>query len=194
MLKEYGFKGEKMDSYIDVKIKPDAEMRANVLLNKVYSKFHKALCSLGTSNIGVSFPQYRVLLGNVIRIHATPQRLLALQNLNWLGGLIGYCELTSIQAVPNHVRYRVISRKQANMSEAKLRRLIKRGSICSEDIKKYRVKMFSQGFNNAYFELKSQSNQHQHRRYIQFGTLCKERKIGKFDSFGLSKDATIPWF
>jgi len=183
-----------MDSYIDIKVKPDAEMRVNVLLNKVYSQFHKALCTLDASNIGVSFPRYRVLLGDVIRIHATSQRLLELQNLHWLGGLIDYCELSPIHAVPNRVHYRIISRKQANMSEAKLRRLIKRGSIRPEDIKKYRVKMFSQGLNNAYFELESQSNQHKHRRYIQFGTLCAERKRGKFDLFGLSTEATIPWF
>ncbi len=43
-----------MDYYIDIKIKPDAEMRENVLLNKVYSKLHKALFSLKSSDIGVT--------------------------------------------------------------------------------------------------------------------------------------------
>jgi len=32
-----------MNHHIDIKINPDAEMRENVLLNKVYTKFHKRL-------------------------------------------------------------------------------------------------------------------------------------------------------
>ena len=32
-----------MKHFIEIKIKPDAEMRENVLLNKVYTKFHKRL-------------------------------------------------------------------------------------------------------------------------------------------------------
>ncbi|MGR6859126.1 type I-F CRISPR-associated endoribonuclease Cas6/Csy4 [Aliivibrio salmonicida] len=37
-------------------------MRENVLLNKVYTKLHKALVTLNSDSIGVSFPQYNVIL------------------------------------------------------------------------------------------------------------------------------------
>ena len=47
-----------MEHYIEIKIKPDAEMRENVLLNKVYTKFHKRLWDLKSSEIGISFPEY----------------------------------------------------------------------------------------------------------------------------------------
>ena len=127
-----------MDFYIDIQVKPDAEMRENVLLNKVYSKLHKALFSLKSTEIGVSFPKYKVLLGNVIRLHGTEPRLSELQNTDWLDGLSGYCQVTPIQAVPDNVAYRNISRIQSNMTEAKLRRLISRGSISTEEIKKYK--------------------------------------------------------
>jgi CRISPR-associated endonuclease Csy4 len=155
-----------MDHFIDITIKPDAEMRENVLLNKVYSKLHKALFSLKSSDIGVSFPRYKVSLGDVIHIHGTESRLFELQNTDWLGGLTGYCEATLIQAIPNDVTYRAISRIQANMTEAKLRRLINRGSISNEEIKRYKAKMFSQGLDNPYLELESVSNGHKHRRYL----------------------------
>jgi CRISPR-associated endonuclease Csy4 len=183
-----------MDYYIDIKIKPDAEMRENVLLNKVYSKLHKALFSLKSSDIGVSFPAYDIKLGDVLRIHATETRLVALQNTNWLGGLVGYCEQTPIQPIPAKVSYRKVSRKQANMTAAKLRRLIKRGSISVDDVKKYKAKMFTQGLDNAYFELESTSNGNKHRRYIKFGELSDKPSTGLFDSFGLSKESMIPWF
>lgn len=183
-----------MDYYIDIKIKPDAEMRENLLLNKVYSKLHKALFTLNSSEIGVSFPRYHVMLGDVIRIHGVEEKLIELQKTNWLGGLSGYCEVCEVQAIPEQVTYRTISRIQSNMTEAKLRRLIKRGSIPSENIKAYKAKMFTQGMDNPYFELVSTTNGHKHRRYIELGELKAEKTSGEFDTFGLSQTATIPWF
>ena len=183
-----------MDYYIDIKIKPDAEMRENVLLNKVYSKLHKTLFSLKSTSIGVSFPKYNVMLGDVIRIHASQEKLDDLQKSDWLGGLIGYCDLTQPLSVPADVSYRTVSRKQTNMSQAKLNRLLKRGTIKQEEVKNYRAKMFQQGIDNPYLELESGSNGHKHRRYIAFSTMSNEPVTGSFDQFGLSKEATIPWF
>ena len=183
-----------MNYFIDIKIKPDAEMRENVLLNKVYSKLHTVLYSLKSGDIGVSFPNYKVLLGDVIRLHGTESRLSELQNTNWLGGLSGYCQLAPIQIVPDNVTYRKISRIQSNMTEAKMRRLISRGSISTNDIKRYKAKMFSLGLDNPYLELESSSNGHKHRRYLNFSEETSLPATGEFDFFGLSKTATIPWF
>ncbi|MBF0264822.1 MAG: type I-F CRISPR-associated endoribonuclease Cas6/Csy4 [Gammaproteobacteria bacterium] len=169
-------------------------MALNVLLNKIYTKFHKALFTLNADNIGISFPKYKVLLGNTIRLHSSKQSMKELQSTNWIGGLSGYCDISAIQEIPEQVKYRTISRKQANMTEAKLRRLIKRSTISSEETKKYKTKMFSQSLENAYLELDSNSNGHKYRRYIQFGELQDKPVNGHFDTFGLSKTATIPWF
>jgi len=183
-----------MDHYIDIQIKPDAEMRENVLLNNVYTKLHKALFSLASINIGVSFPLHNVLLGKTLRIHSSKARIEELQNLAWLGGLAGYCSLSSIKPIPDTVGYRVMSRKQTTMSEAKLNRLLKRGSITEDKTKQYRAKMFTKGLNNPYVELTSATNGHKHRRYIKFGELVGKPVVGEFDQFGLSKTATVPWF
>lgn len=183
-----------MDSYIDITIKPDEEMRGNVLLNKVYTKLHKALSEQKLTDVGVSFPRYKILLGNVIRIHGGETRLLELGAMSWLGGLSGYCDVSTAQKVPEGTAYRTISRKQSNMTEAKLRRLIKRGSISPEAVKAYKAKMFEKGLDNSYLELESASNGHKHRRYIQFGELRTTPVQGMFDQFGLSKNATVPWF
>lgn len=183
-----------MKYYIDIQMNPDAEIRENVLLNKVYTKFHKALSELDSTDLGISFPNYKVLLGNNIRIHGNQYQLTKLQALNWLGGLKGYCDVSEIQATPNEVKHRNISRKQSNMTESKLRRLIKRGSISTDEIKSYKAKMFSQGLDNPYLELESASNGNKHRRYLQFSNLFEESRDGEFDRFGLSKTATIPWF
>jgi len=183
-----------MNHYINIQIKPDAEMRENVLLNKVYTKLHKPLHSLKTNDIGISFPNYKVKLGDVIRLHGSEASLTELQSSNWLGGLIGYCDISEIQEIPNDVKHRTVSRIQSNMTASKLRRLIKRGSINADEAKQYKAKMFTQGLDNPYLELESSSNGNKHRRYLAFGELLEIAAEGEFDQFGLSKTATIPWF
>ncbi len=193
-----------MNHYIDILIKPDAEMRENVLLNKVYSKFHKALCSLNSTEIGVSFPQYKVKLGGVIRVHGTDNNFTELENINWLGGLAGYCNVSEIQVVPSQIAgYRVISRKQATMNLRKLEKRVQyqkaQGVLKTQDEvkeyeKQYKAKMYATGLDNPYLELDSSSNGHKHRRYIQFGEVVERPIKGEFDTFGLSKIATVPWF
>jgi CRISPR-associated endonuclease Csy4 len=183
-----------MDFYIDVQLKPDGEMPVNRLLNALYSKFHKALCDLKSENIGVSFPAYRVLLGNQMRIHGSSANLATFQRLNWIGGLLGYCDISQILVVPKGQLHRTVGRKQTTMSQSKLNRLLKRGSISEQDTKQYKAKMFTKGLDNPYLELVSGSSGHKHRRYIEFGELLTQPVLGKFDQFGLSKTATVPWF
>lgn len=184
-----------MDFYIDITLKPDAEMRENVLMNKVYTKFHKALFDLNATDIGISFPATKLLLGLVLRIHATENRLLELNNTKWLGGLSGYCEYSEILPVPKEAKYRRISRWQSNLSESNLRRLIKRGSISKDEVKAYKAKMFAAQMTTLpYLELESTSNGKFHRRYIQLSKAYDNPISGEFDTFGLSKTATVPWF
>ena len=183
-----------MDYYIDIQLKPDAEFRINVLLNKVVTKFHKVLFEMEADDIGISFPNYKVLFGNKIRIHGSEDRLKQLNAKNWLGGLSGYCSIIDIQKIPDVVEYRTVFRKQQNMTNAKLKRLIKRGSISEQEAKHYKIKMYSQGLSEAYLELESASNGHKHRRYISLGEISSSPVEGTFDHFGLSKTATIPWF
>jgi CRISPR-associated endonuclease Csy4 len=183
-----------MDYYIDIKLIPNKEIRENVLLNQVYTAFHKRLYDLKSTNIAVSFPQYRLKLGRLFRIHGSKESLEKLNEKEWLGKYKVFCKVFNIDSTPVNVQYRTISRIQQNMTEAKLRRLIKRGTISEEDIKKYRIKMFQGGLDNPYVELVSMSNGQLHRRFIEFGELQDTDVKGEFDLFGLSKISTIPWF
>ena len=183
-----------MDHYIDVKIKPDAEMQENLLLNSLYSKLHKALHDLKSHDIGVSFPEYHVKLGKLLRIHGHANTLKALQQTNWIAGLSGYCDISQISLIPEVKGYRTVSRVRTTMSASKLRRLKKRNTMSTSDIKNYKAKMFAQSLDNPYLELTSSCNGQKYRRYIKFGELVDQPQAGQFDYFGLSKTATIPWF
>jgi len=183
-----------MTHYIDIKLIPNKEIRENVLLNQVYTTFHKRLYDLKSTDIAVSFPEYRLKLGKLFRIHGTKEALEKLNEKDWLGKYKAFCKVSNIDAIPKNVQYRTVSRVQQNMTEAKLRRLIKRGTIPDEDIKKYRIKMLQGGLDNPYVELVSMSNGQLHRRFIEFGELQDTEIKGEFDLFGLSKVSTIPWF
>ena len=183
-----------MDNYININLRPDAEMPVNRLLNTVYAKLHKALFGLSSTSIGISFPNYKVTLGSMLRLHGSQSDLAVLQQKSWLDGMSGYCDVSDISQVPDNCQYRTVSRVQSTMTQAKLKRLIKRGSIPESDVKAYKAKMFSKGLDNPYLELESGSNGHKHRRYITFGELLDTPIKGKFDQFGLSKTATVSWF
>jgi CRISPR-associated endonuclease Csy4 len=183
-----------MDSYIDVRLKPDAELREAELSSKVFTKFHKALATLGTNQIGISFPLVNYKLGKLFRIHSERVLLIQLQSLNWLGPLSGYCEVSEILTVPEQVKYRIVSAKRGNLSTSKLRRLVARGTIDKDGEKRYKIKMLSHGFDNAYLDLFSSSTGQVYRKFFEFGTVKDEAVQGTFDSYGLSKGATVPWF
>jgi CRISPR-associated endonuclease Csy4 len=183
-----------MDYYMDIKLVPNKEMRENILLNQVYTYFHKRLYDLKSNNIAVSFPEHRLKLGKLFRIHADKEALEKLNEKDWLGEYKKFCKVSTIEKIPTDAKHRTVSRIQQNMTESKLRRLIKRGNISEEDIKRYRIKMLQGGLENPYVELVSMSNGKLHRRFLEFGEVQDAQVKGEFDLFGLSKSATIPWF
>ncbi|CAA6803877.1 MAG: CRISPR-associated protein, Csy4 family [uncultured Sulfurovum sp.] len=183
-----------MTYYLDIKLMPKKEIRENVLLNQVYTAFHKRLYDLKSKDIAVSFPEYRFKLGRLFRIHGTKEALEKLNEKDWLGKYKEFSKTSNIEEVPTNVQHRTVSRVQQNMTEAKLRRLIKRGTIPEEDVKKYRIKMLQGGLENPYVELVSMSNGQLHRRFIEFGEFQEVEVKDEFDLFGLSKVSTIPWF
>lgn len=183
-----------MNYYIDIEIMPDAEMRESPLINLVYNKFHKALVKLKSEQIGVSFPGYQIKLGRLLRLHGDKTDLQNLQGLNWLGGIAGYCDISDLKKVSADVKYRTVSRIRTNTSKSKLKRLKQRGSITPDEEKIYKTKMFSQGLANPYLDLESGSTGQKHRRFFRFGPLLDQPVEGKFDSYGVSKVATVPWF
>ena len=188
-----------MDYYIDIELFAKKELRENILLNQLYTEFHKRLFDLNLSTIGVSFPKFYKKLGDVFRIHGDKKDLELLQSQEWIIKYEKNYHVSKIMPIPKGTRYRNISRIQQNMSQSKLRRLIKRaeegkGGIDKKDIKKYKIKMLQGGLDNPFVELISESSGERHRRFIEFGEIKTSPTKGSFDTFGLSKTATVPWF
>ena len=183
-----------MNHYFNITLLSDPEMPSTVLMNAICAKLHKVLFDLRSDSIGVSFPKYDVTLGNVLRIHGNEADLQKLHGTHWLGGMNGYCKFGEISTVPTNIKHRKISRQQINMSQSKFKRLLIRGSITDEKVRIYNNKMFTEKrLDMPYLDLVS-SKGPRYRRYIVLGELLDKPIIGKFDQFGLSKTATVPWF
>ncbi len=184
-----------MNHYFNITLLPDTEMPATVLMNAICAKLHKQLYDVQSKTIGISFPKYDVTLGNVLRIHGSEADLQKLHAANWVGGMNGYCKIGEISVVPANAKHRTGSRKQSTMSQSKLKRLLKRGTITDDKVKDYKAKMFAEkGLDKPWLDFVSSSNGNRHRRYIELGELQDTPIKGEFDYFGLSKTATVPWF
>ena len=193
-----------MNSYINIQIKPDAEFRENILLNKAFTKLHKALYDSKQTTIGVSFPDIKLMLGDTIRLHGDKLSLETLQQSNWLGGLSGYCQVSDILPVPKDVEgYRTVSRIQTTMTLKKMEKRVKhqesKGILkTKEDIKayerQYKEKMYASSLDNPYLELQSTSTGNLYRVFIEMGVVRNSPVKDNFNYFGLSNTATIPWF
>jgi CRISPR-associated endonuclease Csy4 len=200
-------------NYQDIKLIPDAECNLAFLRNKIYQKLHKAIFDLSTTEIGVSFANSKenqkntlpnILLGDTIRIHSNQAKLQQLQNLNWLGGLAGYCKISDVLPVPDNIKgYRVISRIRQSMTEYKLKQRIeykknngdlKPDTEVQEYKKQYLLAMFKTGLSNPYLELQSTSTGSKYRLYIEFSKVQDNAVVGDFNNFGLSSKATVPIF
>ena len=189
-----------MDSYVDLKLKAEDDVSISFIRNKTCERLHKALVDLGSTNIGISFPQAKKKLGYIIRLHSTKEQLESLQALSYLSDLLDYLEVSQIHPVPAEIKgHQSILRVRQTMNEAKLKKRVAyqkaNGTLKTEDevkayIKQYRAKIFATSLTNPYLEIQSASTNSRYRIYLKFGELQKEQTSGEFNQFGLSTTTT----
>jgi len=199
-----------MKWYIDITLLPDAEASLGFLWKKMYPIIHVALVESkspeGNFNLAVSFPGYgdkSFPLGAKLRLFATTrERLQQLDISGRLNRFSDYCHWTSIKEVPEVKKYVCFSRKQFKTSVIRLaRRRMKR---TNESLEGAIDSIKSKGFTNMssnlpYINLQSSSTQensnakHIFRLFIE-KTDSNSPAPGSFNSYGLSKSATVPWF
>lgn len=183
-----------MTHYIELLLKKNSEYKENILLREVYSKLHKTLYDLKTNSIAVSFPNKSLTLGNILRLHSSREELEKLEELRWLGELQNYCKKSEIRKVPSDVQFQCISRIRETKSNSKLQRFIRRNNPSEEEIKSYKLTMLKNGLENPFIELLSNSTSQRYRIYFKFSEIQGSAVEGKFNFFGLSRNATVPVF
>lgn len=166
--------------------------------------------TLRGSNIAVSFPCYGnnpYPLGNKLRLFAQEQAFLEKLDIEkWLSRLLDYVQIDSIKAVPGSVSYAGFRQKRFKGEKRLEQSLHKKAKHFSDK--------FGKDFNNIlqelkkkhvfneeklpYIQVESQSSASDARKqrfklFIEKAELAGSQQ-GKFDCYGLSKTATVPWF
>jgi len=199
-----------MKYYLDITLLPDADANLGFLWQKIYGQVHLALVEMkttsGNSDIAVSFPEYgdkKFSLGNKLRLFAsTHTQLQQLDIGKWLTRLNDYSRYTSTKEVPQSAdRYANFKRKQfkSNITrEAERRAKYKNESLdeALEHFKNYEKKCLLPFVNVVSLSTVKDNAFSENKRFKLFveRKFAERRVKGEFSCYGLSKNATVPWF
>ncbi|CAA6812340.1 MAG: Type I-F CRISPR-associated endoribonuclease Cas6/Csy4 [uncultured Sulfurovum sp.] len=194
-----------MNYYVDIKLFTDTEITLGFVWKKLYAQVHLALVEVRDEknlvSMGLSFPKYKESafpLGNELRIFAKTKDELERLDLNrWLERLLDYVSVSPIKEVPSSVNEFVsFGRKQFKVNAERLaRRQAKRKGISFEEaLKNYEdFDEEKQKTKLPFVNIKSLSSDREMKIFIQKSD-NKEQKEGLFSTYGLSNEATVPWF
>ncbi len=188
-----------MSHYLDIHLRPDPELTPHHLLSGVYTRLHRALVQLQRADIGVSFPGHddrKPGLGTHLRLHGPEAALASLQASSWLNGIGDHLRVSAIAPVPASARHRVVERVQAKSNVERLRRrAIKRHGLDSATAAQRIPDAAAERLHLPFVTLGSRSTgQPSFPLFIRHGPLLSAPVAGDFNSYGLSREATIAWF
>ena len=187
-----------MDHYLDLKLLPDPEFAQTQLMSALFSKLHRGLSDMGRNDVGISFPAAETVthgLGDCLRLHGSAEALDKLLDLNWLSGMRDHLQVCDICPVPTDTKYRVVSRVQVDSNPDRARRrLIKRHGISIEEARKRIPDSAAKRCDLPYVVTRSNSSGERFKLFIRHGPLLDSPQPGTFNQYGLSSNATVPWF
>lgn len=169
-----------------------------MLMGALYSKLHRALVSLETDRIGVSFPEYSLKpkgLGGILRIHGSDEHLKPLQSLEWLRGMRDHIEITTAIPVPAEAQHCCVKRCQykTNADRLRRRRMKRKGETYQQAFEAIPDSV-EQRPDLPFAVLRSQSTGQSFHLFVEQGKPQSEPVSGRFNSYGLSLGATVPIF
>ena len=187
-----------MDHYIDFHILPDPEFNSSTLMNVLFSKFHLALVELDGAGYGVSFPRFiaeRPSLGDCMRVHGSSANLEDLLSQGGLSGMRDYVRSGRIEAVPGRAMHCRVRRVQPKSNVERLRRrYMKRHGVSAEEAERRFSESVEQRVRLPYLQVRSRSTDRHFRLFIEHSEPGTQAVLGEFNSYGLSRTATVPWF
>jgi len=187
-----------MSHYIDLRIRPMPEVAPEHVLEKVFTKIHLALVASKRSDIGLSFPgvdEKRPDLGDLLRLHGSETALSELLESARLAAWRDYLVLSEIKPIPEGCSFRLVSRVQVkNGLEARRRRLARRHNLSLAEAASRMPDSVRQWSRLPYIKMRSGSTGQSFRLFIKHGPVSSRPCPGFFNAYGLSQEATIPWF
>lgn len=187
--------------YIDITLLPDPEFSHAHLLGALVAKLHRALVQGQRTDIGVSYPQHigqpltRRTLGAVLRLHGTPEALQRLMGQDWLKGMRDHTQVGDPLSVPAHAQHRSVRRRQfkTNVDRLRRRRMQRKGET-AEQAAAAIPHTVERRPDLPFVQLRSSSTGQPFCLCVEHGPLLPQPVPGPFNAYGLSQDATVPWF
>ena len=187
-----------MDQYVDIDVQPNPEFPAHQLMCALYAKLHRALVAQNSTFIGVSFPSFRLQaphLGTRLRLHGALAGLSALLASDWLAGMRDHVKMTQPIRVPETAKHCCVRRVQVKSSPERLRRrLMRRHNLDAQEAQRRIPVEAARLATLPFVQLGSISTGQTFRLFIEHGSVQSNAVIGSFNTYGLSQEATIPWF
>lgn len=187
--------------YIDITLLPDPEFSHAHLLGALVAKLHRALVQGQTTDIGVSYPQHvsqpltKRTLGAVLRLHGTPEALQQLMGQDWLKGMRDHTQVGELLPVPANAQHRTVRRRQFKTNADRLRRRrMQRKGETAEQATVSIPDSVERRPDLPFVQLRSGSTAQPFCLFIEHGPICSQPTVGTFNSYGLGKEASVPWF
>ena len=186
-----------MDRYVDIRILPDPEFPPEQLMNALFAKLHRILVRLRTDDIGISFPGVdpaKPRFGRILRLHGTQDSLSRLLHEQWLTGMNDHVRVGVVEPVPAQVEHRRVRRVQAKSNVERIRRRqMKRHQWSEEEAKERIPDSTEKTLSLPFLSIGSASTGNRFRLFIDHKA-SPGPSTGKFNGYGLSDSATVPWF
>ena len=188
-----------MNHYIEIRVLPDPEFVAPMLMSALFAKLHRGLADLGSGAVGISFPDIALEspygLGERLRLHGDSQHLSRLMGLKWMTSMHDHTETSDLFNVPGNIQYRTFFRVQAKSSPERLRRRrVQRHGVNVEAAIQAIPEHAAERLKLPFLMLTSRSTGQRFPFFVNAGNLVDSAVDGKFSTYGLSRIATIPWF
>ncbi|RQO53335.1 type I-F CRISPR-associated endoribonuclease Cas6/Csy4 [Paucibacter sp. KBW04] len=184
--------------YIDIQLQADPDFPAHQLLSALYAKLHRALVQLQSKQIGVGFPDYSerpISLGSVLRLFGPEAALAQLMAQSWLTGMHDHVRVTASAPVPTAASHRWLTRKQAKSNPQRLRRRqMKRHGISADEALARVPDTAAEQLYLPFVQIRSASTGQSFNLFLALSEPVAEPSLGEFNAYGLSANATVPWF
>lgn len=186
-----------MDYYLDLSVMPDPEFRETTLLGALVSKLHRRLVALEADDIGISLPDHEKTppLGRRLRIHGTQKRIETMMQEEWLGGMRGQLEIAPLRPVPAEVLHRGVRRRQYKTNAERLRRRrMQRHGETYEEARSRIPDSVARKVKTPFLTVYSSSSGQRFSLFIEHEPVQELPVTGVFNTYGVSREATVPWF
>jgi len=187
--------------YQEMTLLPSEEINNNFLMNKIYGELHKIFSEYKKNDkvdMALSFPHYnlkQLSLGDKIRVFFYDEKQIEAVNLKKrFLNYQDYVHITNMRNVPDLSRtYECYSRVQKKINKERLiKRFANRHNISFTEASEKYKNFHEEKIDLPFVRIKSNSNSNLYILYIK--KIESEEITGSFNSYGLSKTATVPSF